>query len=82
MPLLAPLVVGQGGVGPRVVRVAEAGVALVIEAGVGEAQAPDEGPDLGEGPVQHRVHPHHPGPVPVCRGEVTHVFGAWTRTSQ
>lgn len=77
MPLLPALPgVGQGGVGPRVVRVAEAGVALVIEAGVGQTQAPDEGPHLGEAPVQHGVHPHHAGPVSVRRGEVAHVFGA------
>ena len=68
--------VGQGRVRLGVVWVTEAGVALVIEAGVGQTQASDEGPHLGEAPVQHRVHPHHTRPVSVCRGEVTHVFGA------
>ena len=75
-PLLAGLGgVAQGGVGPRVVRVAEGGVAAVVEAGVGQTEAADEGPDLAVAPVQHGVHAHHAGPVTVRGGEVAQAAG-------
>ena len=67
----------------------QTGVSLVVEAGVGDGEGQQEGPDVPVLPGQQGVHPHHPargeqqdrehtspGPVAVSGGEGGDVLGA------